>query len=168
MNEGEGDTTPGENEGEGDTTPGVNEGEGDTTPGENEGSENETTPDEIVDDGTNVTEASRIYYTGPEGGEVETITETWTVLVQDCDAIREIRALMQAFLDDYTEYANAIRAYVLGEELDTDLNFDEFDNRYGEMQDLQYTLRDMGIDWPAVPGTQEDYDLYDDVMKLVN
>ena len=167
-NEGEDGTTPGENEGEDDTTPSENEGgEDDTTPSENEGSENETTPDEIVDDDANVTEASRVYYTGPEGGEVETITETWTVLVQDCDAIREIRALMQAFLDDYTEYANAIRAYVLGEELDTDLNFDEFDNRYGEIQDLQYTLRDMGIDWPAVPGTQEDYDLYDDVMKLM-
>ena len=141
--EGEARTSAGENEGEDGTTPGENEGEGDTPPSENEGGENETTPDEIVGDDANVTEASRVYYTGPEGGEVETITETWTVLVQDCDAIREIRALMQAFLDDYTEYANAIRAYVLGEELDTDLDFDEFDNRYGEMQDLQYTLRDM-------------------------
>ena len=102
-NEGEGDTPPSENEGEDGTTPGENEGEDGTTPGENEGGENETTPDEIVGDDANVTEASRVYYTGPEGGEVETITETitvtWKVLVQDGEAVREIRALMREMLE---------------------------------------------------------------------
>lgn len=152
-NEGEGDTPPSENEGEDGTTPGENEGEDDTTPSENEGGENETTPDEIVDDGTNVTEASRVYYTGPEGGEVETITETitetWTVLVQDCDAIREIRALMHEMLEKYGDgvYGEGGSCQYSPEELEAALTF---------FHEKMAALEEAGIGWPGWPDVYGD------------
>ena len=148
-NEGEDDTAPGENEGEDGTTPGENEGEGDTTPSENEGGENETTPDEIVGDDANVTEASRVYYTGPEGGEVETITETWTVLVQDCEAVREIRALMHEMLEKYGDgvYGEGGSCQYSPEDLETALTF---------FQEKMAALEEAGIGWPGWPDVYGD------------
>ena len=152
-NEGEDDTAPGENEGEGDTAPGENEGEDDTTPSENEGGENETTPDEIVGDDANVTEASRVYYTGPEGGEVETITETitetWTVLVQDGEAVREIRALMHEMLEKYGDgvYGEGGSCQYSPEDLETALTF---------FQEKMAALEEAGIGWPGWPDVYGD------------
>ncbi|MCI9677731.1 MAG: Cys-Gln thioester bond-forming surface protein [Oscillospiraceae bacterium] len=152
-NEGEGDTPPSENEGEDGTTPGENEGEDGTTPGENEGGENETTPDEIVGDDANVTEASRVYYTGPEGGEVETITETitvtWKVLVQDGEAVREIRALMREMLEKYGDgvYGEGGSCQYSPEELEAALTF---------FHEKMAALEEAGIGWPGWPDVYGD------------
>ena len=150
-----GEPEPDEGEDAGEPEPGEGEDSenlGEPEPGEGEDSEDVGEPDKVEDtdagDDTMEALASRVDYAGPED-ELETVTVTWTVLVQDCDAIREIRALMHEMLEKYGDgvYGEGGSCQYSPEDLETALTF---------FHEKMAALEEAGIGWPGWPDVYGD------------